>query len=260
MRDITIERYLCGQAQSIGSQALSGWLANTQSPLSFLPMMQYRISGQAAEQCTDIYYIAMDNDQILSRLWSGWGKHENAIGNWGNFRTVDAAQGAGVGRKLLEFWYADIAQEKNKPIGLFCTAANNFLIDLYGSYGFTQGVVKPNYSHLYKPLGDSPPTFPELCEDYYCAANTLIVRPATVEWRHEIDCLLKFALAAQGEAFGLPGCGSLEETIVWPHIGKGHLVFTEKDHAVGWGFTGTDGQTHWQLHPAYRKLFEITYQ
>lgn len=255
MAEIQIFRYLCGAPETRASQALANWLAATQTPRSYLPMMQYRVAGKAAQSCTDIYYIAMEGEQILSRLWNGWGNHPNAVGNFGNFLTLEAAQGRGIGRKMLNTWYEDLMQQPHRPIGLFCSAMNGFLIDLYGSYGFTQAVIHPNYSSLYMPLDQSPATFPELCEDYYRTAKTLTVKPASVQWRHEVDCLLKFALAAQGESFGLPGCKSLEESIVWPHIGNAQLLFTEEDRVVGWSFTGTDGQTHWQIHPKYRPQF-----
>jgi GNAT superfamily N-acetyltransferase len=255
MSQVELYRYLCGEPQNRASRALADWLSATDTDRSYLPMMQYRVAGKAAEQCKDIYYLAMDGDQILSRHWNGWGNHPHAVGNFGNFMTKEEFQGRGIGRKLLNMWYEDLMQQPDRPLGLFCSAKNGYLIDLYGGYGFTQAVVKLTYSMLYMPLDGSPATFPELCEDYYCTAQKLTVRPAEVQWRHEIDCLLKFALAAEGETLGLPGCNSLEEAIVWPQIGQAQLVFTEKDRPVGWSFTGADGITHWQLHPKYRGQF-----
>lgn len=251
MENLTVERFFCGTPATDASVALAAWLAETDTDRSYLPMMQYRVAGKAAQLCNDTYYIAMNGGNVVSRLWHGWGKHANAVGNFGNFLTKDEVQGQGIGRKVLDTWYEDLQQTQDQPLGLFCSAKNGYLIDLYGGYGFTQAVIKPTFSMLYKPLGDSPSTFAELCEDYYCEAKSLVVRPATVQWRHEIDCLLKFAMAAQGETFGLPGCKTLEEAIVWPNIGNAQLLFTEKDRPVGWSFTGADGVTHWQIHPRY---------
>jgi hypothetical protein len=67
-------------------------------------------------------------------------------------------------------------------------------------------------------------------------------------------------MASLGENFGLPGCRTLEEAIVWPHIGKAQIVFTEKDRPVGWSFSGGDGVTHWQIHPNFREMFEDSFQ
>lgn len=255
-----IQSFECGSIQTPAARALSRWLSTVETDRSYLPMMQYRIAGKAAKECTDVYFVATENDRAVSRLWHGWGKHPDAIGNFGNFMTEEACQGRGIGRQMLKAWEADLESRKDLPIGLFCSAVNGFLIDMYGKYGFTQAVVKPTYSMLYKPLDGSPATFSELCEDYYCTAQSLTVRPATVGWRHEIDLLLKFALAAEGEVLGLPSCKTLEEAIVWPHIGTAQLLVTEKDRPVGWSFTGPDGVTHWQIHPKYRILFEQTYK
>ncbi len=255
MQNTILSAFRCGGQHTVASADLVDWLASTDTDRSYLPMMQYRLAGRASAECEDVYYIAMDGDKILSRLWYGWGKHPNAIGNFGNFMTLENARGQGVGKKLLELWHNDLEQEQNKPLGLFCSATNGYLIDLYGGYGFTQAVIKPGFSMLYKPVGDSPATFLELCEDYYCQAKNLIIKPATVGWRHEIDCLLKFALVSDGESFGLPGCNSVEETIVWPHIGDAQILFTDKNRAVGWSFTGVDGVTYWQIHPKFRNMF-----
>lgn len=256
MKIFTIETYHCGEPQTEASQALAAWLAAVDTDRSYLPMMQYRIAGKAAPECVDTYFIAMQEGKAVSRLWHGWGKHPHAVGNFGNFMTEEALRGTGVGRQMLKTWEEDLQARPERPIGLFCSAQNGFLIDMYGKYGFTQAVIKPTFSMLYKPLDGSPATFPELEEDYYCTAQSLSVRPATIGWRHEIDLLLKFALAQAGESLGLPGCKSLEEAIVWPHIGSAQLLFTEKDRPVGWSFTGADGITHWQVHPKYRSQFK----
>lgn len=248
-------RYVCGEPQTKASQALMGWLNETDTDRSYLPMMQHRVAGKAVDACHDTYYIAMEGDAIISRLWHGWGKHPHAVGNFGNFITKEEYRGMGVGRKVLDLWYEDLMAQKEKPIGLFCSSLNGFRVEMYRRYGFTQAVILDNSSMLYKPLDDSPSTFSELCEDYYCEAKSLTVRPATIEWRHEIDLLLKIALKAEGETLGLPGCNCVEETIVWPHIGKAQLLFTEKDRPVGWSFTGNDGITRWQIHPKFRKQF-----
>jgi len=255
MSQVELYRYVCGEAQTAASQALMDWLNETETDRSYLPMMQHRVSGKAAEHCNDTYYIAMQDGQIISRLWHGWGRHPHAVGNFGNFLTKDEFRGMGVGRKLLDLWYEDLMTQKERPIGLFCSTLNGFRVEMYRRYGFTQAVILEKSSMLYKPLDDSPGTFAELCEDYYCDTKSLTVRPAAIEWRHEIDLLLKFALMAEGEKLGLPGCSFVEETVVWPHIGTAELVFTDKNRPVGWSFTGNDGITHWQIHPKYRKQF-----
>lgn len=258
MREITLERYECGQPQTIASRALAAWLDATDTDRSYLPMMQYRVAGKASGQCRDIYYIAMQDGRAVSRLWHGWGKHPNAVGNFGNFMTLEELQGQGIGKKLLDAWYEDLNSRSDRPLGLFCSSLNGYRVEMYRHYGFTQAVILPKASFLYKPLDDSPGNFRELCEEYYCSASTLTVRPATVQWRHEVDCLLKYTLTDLGIKFGLPGCATLEETIVWPERGAGQILFTEKNRPVGWSYTPTGGETVWQIHPKFQAQFEAT--
>jgi len=256
--DILIDRFECGHAQTQASQALAAWLDATDTDRSYLPMMQYRVSGKAADQCEDIYYIAVQDGKAISRLWNGWGKHPNAVGNFGNFMTVEELRGQGIGRKMLDTWYEDLNSRDDRPLGLFCSTLNGYRVEMYRRYGFTQAVIMTNSSFLYKPLDGSPMDFHSLCEDYYCKAKTLTVRPAELQWRHEIDCLLKYTLTDLGQKFGLPGCATIEEAFVWPGRGSAQILFTEKNRPVGWSFTGADGVTHWQIHPKYREDFEIT--
>lgn len=210
---------------------------------SYADMIRLRISGGAAEECDDTYFVALEGEKCLSRLWHGWGRHENAIGNFGNFLTLEEARGTGVGRNLLHMWMEDLEGKEKKPLALFCSALPN-IAPIYFPYGFRVAVDKGTGYYLYKPVGDSPETFQEFCERYYQPADVLICRKATVGWRHEIDCLLKFALADRGLPFGF-GEINLEAALLY-HPGKAELLFTPDERCVGWMFEGEK-----QLFPAY---------
>lgn len=255
MSEITFERYLCGEPHTAASTALSEWLSTVETDRSYLPVMQHRVAGKLADICKDIYYIAMQDGKPVSRHWNGWGRHENAVGNFGNFLTLDHLRGQGIGKKMLEIWYEDLMQQQDRPLGLFCSASTQRLVEVYGEYGFVRALSRPTSTRLYMPLDDSPKSFAELCEDYFCQAKQLRIQPATFEWRHEIDCLLQFAFNEMNEPFGLPGCGSLEEALIWPGKGSADILLTEKNRPVGWSFTPAGGEKTWQIHPAYRKQF-----
>lgn len=66
-----------------------------------------------------------------------------------------------------------------------------------------------------------------------------------MEWHHEIDCLLKFALLEQGLDFGMGQTVNLEGALLYSP-GKAQLLFTRQGRCVGWEL---DGIT--QMHPAY---------
>lgn len=253
-----IVRYCCSEPQNEASQAFGDWLKETQTDRSYHAMMRYRVAGLAAEECTDVYFLAMEGGWTVARLWNGWGKHTNAVGNFGNFLIREEFRGGGLSKKILDTWYEDLMQREDRPLGLFCSVGQPWLIDYYGRYGFRVAVKDENHMRLYKPLGDSPEDFRELCKDYYSPAESFTVRPATVQWRHEIDCMLQFAMDAEGEPFGFAAAPSLEAVLVKPELGKAELLFTEKNRPVGWAFTPPGGEKLWQIHPAYREQWELS--
>lgn len=251
-----IVKYCCGEPQNEASQAFGNWLAETKTDRSYHAMMQHRVAGLAAKECTDTYFLAMEAGKAVARLWNGWGNHSNAAGNFGNFLIREEFRGGGLSKKMLDAWYEDIMQRQNRPLGLFCSVGQPWLIDYYGRYGFRVAVRDDGHMRLYKPLGDSPEDFWELCENYYSDAQSFTVRPAAVEWRHEIDCMLQFYMDMVGEPFGFAEAPSLEAVLMKPELGKAELLFTEKNRPVGWAFTPSGGEKTWQIHPSFRKQFE----
>lgn len=252
-----IVKYCCGQPQNEASLAFQNWLEETKVDRSYHAMMGYRVAGKAAEICTDTYFLAMEEGEVVARLWHGWGKHPCAAGNFGNFLIREAFRGGGLSKKMLDAWYEDLMGRQDRPLGLFCSVGQPWLIDYYGRYGFRVAVRDAGHMRLYKPLDGSPEDFRELCEEYYCPAQTLTVRPATVEWRHEIDCLLQFAMDGMGKTFGFENAPTLEAVLMKPELGEAELLFTDKNRPVGWSFTPPGGAKQWQIHPAYRGQWEI---
>lgn len=241
---MVLERYIPGQPGNPMEQGLLDMLKEIAPGTSYADMMRLRISGGAAKQCDDTYYVAHEDGVCYSRLWNGWGRHDNAIGNFGNFLTLEAVRGQGIGHRMLEMWYKDIQSRDKRPLGLFCSAAER-PAQLYFPYGFRPALTGRTYGPLYMPLGDSPQTFRDFCDMYYQPTDVLLRRPATVEWRHEIDCLLKFALLEQGLEFGMGKTVNLEGALLYAP-GKAQLLFTQQGRCVGWELGGIA-----QLHPAY---------
>ena len=216
----------------------------------YMDMLKLRIKGGAAEECCDNYYLVTEQGKCLCRLWSGWGRHQGAIGNFGNFHTLEERRGQGIGRRALTLWYEDVTTRPDAPPALFCTSHR--VATIYFPYGFRPAVTGTENGPLYLPLGDSPATFRQFCERYYEPAEYLFSRPATLEWRHEIDCLLKFALLEHGRDFGIGKAGSLEEVLLC-HGGDARLLFTPNQKCVGWIVGDTA-----QLYPLYENTKIIT--
>ncbi len=213
---------------------------------SYADMLRFRVAGNAHTACYDRYFVAHENGIAYSRHWNGWGRHNNAIGNFGNFFTVEEMRGQGIGRKLLGMWYEDLTTHPHPPLAIFCTAGHRSS-KLYMPYGFRMIKDGAESGPMYLPLNDSPERFRELCDMYYEPSDTLICRSATVEWRHEIDCLLNFAFFDRGLDFGIGDVSSLEAALLY-HPNEAKLIFTEKDRCVGW-MIGDEIQ----LYPAYNR-------
>lgn len=235
------------QGMSEAGQALSRMLEHENPGKSYAEVMRLRVSGALADECRDVYFVAHENGECVSRLWNGWGKHENAIGNFGNFLTLEEYRGQGIGTRLLEMWYADLQSRSDLPLALFCTSAPKAAL-MYEKYGMRPIAQDAAYGPSYMPLGKSPARFADFCEAYYQPSSYLISRPASFAYRHEIDCLLKFALSVRGESLGIGETPSAEHAILYAPD-RAQMLFTDRGTCVGWS---VDGQA--QVHPAYRNL------
>lgn len=251
---ITFDVFTPGKGLSDSAAALDRQLVNEDPDMTYSQMMRFRLSGQAASECTDTYFIATQAGRYVARLWHGWGKHVNSIGNFGNFKTLESFQRQGIGRKLLAMWHNDLTGRPDIPLALFCTSSQPHLVRLYGEYGFRPALCCAEGGPLYSPLGNSPDSFQEFCARYYSPAESLILRPASIGWRHEIDCLLKFYLLDHQRNASLPGAVNLEYALLHPEAGKAELFFTDAGYCVGWAFTPAGGVRYCCLHPDYQGL------
>ena len=239
--------------------ALSGLLPE-ESQRSYARMMLYRLAGKAAGECEDRYFIAMEDGQCVSRIWYGWGRHQDAVGNFGNFRTREDHQGRGIGRSLLNMLIASVRNSADLPRCLFCTCSQPHLIRMYAELGFRPALKGTDRGLLYCPLGGSPDTFDGFIREYYRPAQSLHFAPGTVGFRHEVDCLLAFSLCAAGEmnTLGLKSFPTYEAAFLAlaedPASGKLERVVTEDGRTVGWAFTPAGGEREIQLYPAFRKM------
>ncbi len=253
--DPTFSIYIPGLSDESEGKALRAAMAEVDLGVPYADMMRLRISGGAAGDCQDVYYLCTDeNDDLVSRLWMGWGKHGSAVGNWGNFFTFPEHRGQGIGRKMLDLWFHDAHTRKDAPIALFCTAGDEGLAKLYEPYGFRPALKGAKCGPLYCPLGESPETFEEFCREYYKPAQSLVFKKATLEWRHEIDCLLKFAMLDSGLDYLPEGMTSLEASILENGAKRIDIIFTDTNIPVGLARVRDGGKCDISIHPSYLHL------
>ena len=131
-----LETYIPGEGMTEAGKAIAKMMEGVNEGRSYADMMRLRISGGVSDQCEDTYFVAREGEECLSRLWHGWGKHENAIGNFGNFMTREDLQGQGIGKQMMALWQQTIDQVKGETI----VVKNK---DTGKEY-----VTKPNFSEL----------------------------------------------------------------------------------------------------------------
>lgn len=249
---LSCEKFTCGDRTSKAQTALAKMLENENTGVSYADMMRYRVANKAADLCVDTYYVARHENVAYSRLWNGWGRHENAIGNFGNFVTVEELRGQGLGHRMLEFWHEDISSRSDLPLCFLCMGDKR-AAKLYFPYGFQTIENDASFGPLFMPLGDSPTDFREFCRMYYQPSDTLHLKKATVQWRHEIDCLLKYSLWSMGLDHTING-NYLEQALLY-FPDKAELLFTENGRCVGWTLGGII-----QVHPTYKNSEILTTQ
>lgn len=236
-----------GQGPSEAESAISASMKDVNLGVSYADTIRLRLSGALQQLCNDTYYVAHENGRCVSRLWNGWGRHPDAIGNFGNFLTDEAFRGQGIGKKMLQLWFSDLNSREDLPLGLFCTAGER-AAKLYFPYGFRPVLDGACEGPLYMPLGNSCPDFNDFCQWYYSPTERLIRKKASFAWRHEIDCLLKFDFIKRGETFGIGKYGMIEEALLRDPE-KTEQIFTQEGRCVGWAYDGV-----LQVHPRYRGM------
>lgn len=251
---LCFEIYIPGENTPRSASALESAIKSLDPDMSYSKMMRLRASGMAADECNDVYYLCTDeSNNLVSRLWMGWGKHQNSVGNWGNFFTLPEHRGQGIGRKMLDMWQEDLQTRENLPKALFCTAGDEGLTSLYRPYGFRPALKNATCGPLYCPLGDSPESFGEFCREYYKPAKGLVFKPAAIEWRHEIDCLYKFAMLCADMEYLPKGVTSLEAALI-ENDANTEIIFTDSNIPVGLAHTSKDGKKSITVHPNYLHL------
>lgn len=242
------EKYFAGQLRNDAYDALWSMVKDDKPEVAYAETIRRRVKGELADLCVDNYYIAYDENGCYNRLWSGWGKHKDAIGNFGHFLTLPEARGKGLGDRVLDVWASDILTRGDVPLGLFCTAEPAIIDRFYRQYGFREIDPTKHGGYLYLPLGDSPETFTEFCEKYYQPSKTLIHKRGNLEYRHELDCLLRFAMSiiGKGDDFFLGEYEFVEEYLIFCPERVG-MLFAEDGHCVGWSLDGNI-----VVHPLYK--------
>ena len=149
-----------------------------------------RSDGKYADCSVDRYFTGEIDGRIAGQVWYGWGHHDNPVANFGHVYVDPDFRGLGITRILMKYLYEDF--RSSPVIGALCTCAAPQIAELYQPSGFHQ--IYPGSPRLYSPGSGYPDDFNDLTEQYYESTSALRVVPGSMEYRHEIDCLLMFTL------------------------------------------------------------------
>ena len=128
-----------------------------------------------------------------------------------------------------------------------CTTSKPKLVELYSRVGFRPAIRGADSGPLYMPVADSPDTFLEFAENYYQPSPIIFHRPATIGYRHEIDCLFRFYCIDNQLEFGINKILDMDTALLYYPKRTG-MLFTENGCCVGWSFDGVI-----QMHPLYKR-------
>ena len=240
------EKHNIGEQKNAAYFALCAMMRDFDVGISYADMMRLRISGAVYGECHDVYYIAHEDGVGIGRHWNGWGKHADSIGNWGNFFVNGEHRGKGIGGKLLDLWWKDFHACEDRPLCFLCATGNKELATkVYSRFGFVPAMEGADHGPLYMPIGNAPSSFREFYRSYYKPSGRIVHKRATVEYRHEIDCLLRFAFMDLGNPFGIGDIKSIESALLY-YPERAGILFSDDGHVVGWSF-----DKKMQVHPLY---------
>jgi GNAT superfamily N-acetyltransferase len=243
-----IDKYVPSLKSCPAHRALHDSVAAITPQVTATEILLKRIDGAFSNLCDDAFYVAHDDGKLLSRCWMGWGKHNDSIGNWGYFFTAPECRGRGIGGAVLNLWRDDFNRRTSLPLCFLCTTGSANITKYYAKFGFRTVIEGSEFGPLYMPVGDSPATFSEFCEGYYQPSGKLYRAKATMEFRHEIDCLLRFYFIQNGLDFPIDDINGVDAAIhCMPE--STFMLFSEDGHCVGWGVND-----EYRVHPLYKNI------
>ena len=198
-----------------------------------------RRSIGAVPECEDRFFLASVDGQYAGRLWYGWGRHLDAIGNFGHFEVLEKYQGKGVGRTLLKRFEQDLHHGACRASAIFCSTDSRWMVNICRTMGFRMVDDGQEHGDLFCPVSPNvPKNFKDFCCEYYQPSDKVYMRKATMEYRHELDCLLKICFRKMKLSYEAAGFDSFEAAC--HHAGQTrkplYCFFTENGHCVGWMF------------------------
>ncbi|MBQ6473125.1 MAG: GNAT family N-acetyltransferase [Victivallales bacterium] len=219
-----------------------------------------RLEGKYVPCCQDHFYFGKINGQMVGHIWFEYGRHDQPIADFGHVYTVPEQRGKGVASALLPYFRADF--ESSPAVAAFCSNSKEGIAAIYIRNGFQPILpgTKAGKLGMYKQhRGEN--AFQKFTADYYQGkADDVHLTPGTMEWKHELDCLLHFTGRTRPRAFLSNLVGTYGKAIFYQEDNGGQVLaaLTAEGRCVGWFFAIRPLHEpeaipifDWCLHPAF---------
>ena len=152
--------------------------------------IQARLSGSYADSCVDRFFFAELEEQIAGMLWYGYGRTSYPIANFGHVYTSPQFRRQGVAKILLQYFNRDFLASPAKAA--FCYSSKPHIVKSYTPLGFQPCTPGTTVGRLMLSNPATARSFAEIQAEYYGAVEEIRVVPASMRWRHDLDCLGKY--------------------------------------------------------------------
>ncbi|OGV53245.1 MAG: hypothetical protein A2017_06160 [Lentisphaerae bacterium GWF2_44_16] len=219
-----------------------------------------RLEGKYAGDAEDRYFIGEINGDIAGQLWYGYGKNNFPIANFGHVYTAPEHRKKGISGVLMKYFMDDF--HRSPVAAALCTSSKEWIAGIYLKNGFK--TVLPHLGPLMLSNTDYPEDFSAFEKLYHTPSEKLKAVKASMKYRHEIDCLLKFSFLFRdisSERVFISGMISSFQSAVFmqeDERGKVYCALThENERCAGWSFCVNPLEKDavpvfdWELHPLY---------
>ena len=210
-----------------------------------------RLAGHFHDVSDDRYFFAEIDGEIVGQMWYGWGRHDQPVANFGQVFVATRHRKKGIAERLFSA-FSKHYFDNSPPIAAFCTTGTDWVVNIYRPAGFRTIVPNAPCGPLYCPKPGQPETFDEFADNFYrghCTGRAQAIA-GTMQYRHEIDCVLKFTLIRKGL---LPDPFPSFQQAYFDHCDcKGDLVvfLSTQQRPLGWRFTPNDDSApRGTMHP-----------
>jgi GNAT superfamily N-acetyltransferase len=225
--------------------------------------------GKYLSEISNCYFIGKINGEFAAMLWYSYGNHDSSVSNFGEVYTAPEHRQKGITKILMRYFKKSF--DESPAMAAFCTCSREWIVAIYREFGFFQAISGTSGGPLMLKGKANANSLEDFENEYFSNATQLEVLPASMAYRHEADCLLKFVLMQKGigknRCFASDNILSYLGALFMAEDGKGKvfMALTPDKRFAGWSFflepfysppEETVPVFDFELYPGYSDLAE----